>query len=496
MKWETDDIKKLLACRDEQELKAAFPGYSLETLRRYQRRFRNKQPTEDTLGKEPVAERKTGIQSFHDDNVVVNWSTGWIWTNLGEYGDYSCTFTQHGEIQRAYATMFGGKHENQEQIARRFGFRNANAVARYMRYHGIRHSSIPQSDIEIQAGMVTEEGAVEETLAAFRNRVYKKTQAAVWAEIQSAADKWNAFDSSVLTPLVNAIRENGLAPEVQQLMLDFKTDVPPFAVAVGPMDLHYPKFAFGPDGRQTYGREQALEALRMTSIKLIERVLRYGKPSKWYMAVGSDNMNIDTLAGTTTRGTPQDTEGVYETILRDYIEGVIQNIEMHRLVAPVEIEVVWGNHDKQATMWLGYLLEARYRDVPDVTVNIVLHPRVWRQYGRFALGFTHGEPEFLGTAKKDRNVHKLPLVEARQQGVDLGRVDHIYIMTGNLHFEEVRDYGMVTLLQFPSLSGDDRWHKENAFEGTRQQTTAYVFDEVEGLINIIHAVFEPQPLPK
>jgi predicted phosphodiesterase len=48
MKWTEENIRRLLACRTDQELAQAFPGYKLESLRRLQRRYR-----EEAVSREP-----------------------------------------------------------------------------------------------------------------------------------------------------------------------------------------------------------------------------------------------------------------------------------------------------------------------------------------------------------------------------------------------------------------------------------------------------------
>lgn len=432
---------------------------------------------------------KTGVVDKHGDGtVIINYSTRQYWTYLGEeYQPYLCSFGRFQAIQRAYSDMYEGKGENQADMAMRFDFPHTRAFARFVKAHGLRHSSMPQTDVEFEEGL-TEEEAVEETIQSLKRSAYKKTQKRIWRETQADADKWRNFDESVLEPLRADIKANLPSYEVPKLDLPENKGTP-YVLVNGLTDWHFTKYAFGVDGRPTYNMAIASAALRHTMEDLLAKAVRYGKPERCIVVVGSDNFHIDTPMKTTTRGTPQDVDGEYETGIKPYIDEMIWNIEAHRQVAPVTVVVAPGNHDYVTSLWLGHLLQYRYEDTEDVEVILRSHPRVYIQVGAYCLGFTHGE-EFASNAKMERNIHKVFLSEARDQGVKIGKVEHFYMFAGHLHHEFSKDFGVVTFNIMPSLCGDDRWHKKEVFVGARQQTKGYLIDEVDGLVGNIYSIYE------
>lgn len=430
-------------------------------------------------------ERK-GVEVRNDGEIVINWTTRTIITDLGsEYGTYVCSFSRHSAIQRAYSDAYEGKGENQAEIAMRFDFPATRAVGRYMRIHGIRHSSLPQTDLEFEDGLTPEE-AVEDTIQSLKRAAHKKTQQRLWKETQADADKWRDLAESFIEPLREDIRNNLPSYKPEKLELP-KTKHEPFIGVVALSDWHFAKYAYGPDGKRTYGKAEALLAMKFAVKDQLNRILQRGTPEKLIVVVGSDNLHIDSEFKTTTRGTPQDVEGEYEVILKPYIDANMWLIETCRQIAPVDVMVVKGNHDKSASMWLGHLLSYRYELDSDVVVIHRTHPRTYVQYGDFCLGFTHGDPEFTSSSKTDRNIHKLFLTEAKAQDVHVQSVEHYYMFAGNLHFEATRDYGVATYLQMPALCGDDRWHKENVYIGARKQSAVYIVERDRGLTDIIYS---------
>lgn len=492
MKWTPDKVEQLLACVTDEDMRKAFPSHRLDTLQRIKRRFELKHKRE---APEPTVQHtdklKKGLESRADGRVMINWSNRQVITDLGEYGTVVWSFERHGAFQRAYSEIYEGKPEDQEEMARRFDLPGARAVGRYCRLHGIRHSSLGQTDLEFEAGLITEEEAVEETISSVRRRVYKKTQEALWKQTQQDADKWRHFEESVLEPLREDIRTN--LPKYEPPKLNLHAGkAAPFVAILKLSDLHFAKYAFDSSGSQTYGVAQAIDVWKVATDDLIAKTVVYGVPERFIVPVGTDNLHADNAMKTTTRGTPQDFDGEYETTLKPYIDGNIRMIEALRQVAPVTVVVVQGNHDKVSTMWLGHLLAYRYEDAEDVEVLNPTHPRVWMQIGDYGVGFAHGDPEFTSTSKKDRNVHKLILAEARDQGVNIQECKYFYLFTGNLHTEESKDYGVVSLQQIPALCGDDRWHKENVFIGNRREARMACIDLQDGLV----AEFTSAQLPK
>ena len=124
-----------------------------------------------------------------------------------------------------------------------------------------------------------------------------------------------------------------------------------------------------------------------------------------------------------------------------------------------------GNHDKHTSYLMAAFLSMFFEKHKRITVSKVLHPRFYTTYGNNLFVFDHGDDKSL--RKFQGNMHKLVLVEAKEQGVDMSKVNNIYFFSGHMHFEMSIDLGGIKHHIIPSLSAPDKWHRENLYVGTR-----------------------------
>lgn len=410
---------------------------------------------------------KSGIEIRHDGNLILNWDTKTIIAILGEFGQVVHSFARHAAIQRAYSNDYEGKGDTQAEIAMKFDFPHAKAVAVYAKLFGITKSSPGQTDIEFELGMTAEE-ATAENIQATKRRSVKMTERAKWAKVQQDADKWNKFDHSTLEPLMEYIAEYVPAYKVKPLKLPVSKTK--HADVVGVSDWHYGKLCYDAKGRVSYSREIAINMLHEANRKMMAKVALLGAPEKWIIPVGTDNLHVDGINHTTTAGTPQarQTEGDWEIDIKNYVDVVMQMIDTYAQVAPVELVVLPGNHDYQTSRMLGVLLEITFAKSNRVKViHRAATPRIYLQYGDNVLIFAHGEDASL--AKWDREIFRVYLAEAKEQGVSLDKAKHVYFYHGHVHTFEMKDLGGIQRVSLPSLSGEDNWHKKNLYIGNTQQ---------------------------
>lgn len=410
---------------------------------------------------------KTGIETRHDGNLIVNWDTKTIVAFLGEFGSVVHSFARHAAIQRAYSNDYEGSGDTQAEIAMKFDFPHAKAVAVYMKLFGVTKSSPGQTDIEFELGLTAEE-ATAENIQAVKRRSVKLTERAKWAKVQSDADKWNKFDHTTLEPIMEYIAEYVPTYKVVPLKLP-KTSFKHVDV-VGVSDWHYGKLCYNSKGQVVYNRKIAIKTLHEANRNMMAKVAAFGAPEKWVIPIGTDNMHVDGINHTTTSGTPQarQTEGDWEIDIKNYVDVVMQMIDAYAQVAPVELIVLPGNHDYQTSRMLGVLLEVTYSKSTRVKViHRPAAPRIYTQHGSNVLVFAHGEDASL--AKWDREIFKLFLAEAKEQGVSLDKSKNIYFYHGHVHTFEMKDLGGIQRISLPSLSGEDSWHKKNLYVGNRQQ---------------------------
>ncbi len=418
---------------------------------------------------------KTGIETRHDDKVVINWSTKSIVTNCGEYGDILISFDKHSRIQRMYSNDYEGKGHTQSEIAREFTeFPHAKAVGIYAKLHGFTKSDLGQTDIEFELGLTPEE-AVAENIQAIKRRAARLTETAKWKKVQADADKWNTFELFTIEPMIQAIKDC-LPTYKERAYSNPKVVADTFGV-VGVSDLHYMKLCYDAYGKVIYDKNIARDIVHKANDTMIAKALKVGNQKKWFIPIGTDNLHVDGITHMTTAGTPQarQTTGDWTVDIQSYVELVMQMVHTYAQTAPVELIVLPGNHDYQTSMMLGVLCQQVFRDSKRIKVTFrPSTPRIYVQVGRTCVIFAHGEG--MSMSKWDGNIHKFYMAEAREQGVNINEIDHIVFYHGHVHTGESKpngkvtekDLGVIHRVSLPSLSGEDSWHKGAGYVGNRQ----------------------------
>ena len=156
------------------------------------------------------------------------------------------------------------------------------------------------------------------------------------------------------------------------------------------MDPHYGMMCYQGDSDHSWDLEKC-EQLCMWSIdQLLADAEKYGPFEEIVFPFGNDFLHHDNLEHTTTRGTPQP-EGV--SFLYAYeraIQLAVTMVERMAEVAPVKIIQVSGNHDQVAAFTLGHVLNAYYRNDPNVEVDVSPSPYKFWRFGTNLLGLDHG----------------------------------------------------------------------------------------------------------
>ena len=156
-----------------------------------------------------------------------------------------------------------------------------------------------------------------------------------------------------------------------------------------------------------------------------------------------------------------------------------EHIDLLRQIAPVEIVMMPGNHDRHSSLALMMYLSAAYENVPDVSVTITANNRRYIQYGDTLLGFTHGD----GMSKRI-NIVGLMAVEAREKW---GATKHKVWFHGHLHHQRLAERDGCLIVQMPSLAGHDRYHARSGYTTSTAGLAAYFIDQKEGYLGSLFA---------
>lgn len=402
--------------------------------------------------------------TFDDQNRMVH-------TYLGsDYGVKTLTYDQYSELLKDYSIEWGGTMLNQDQIAAKYKFPNAHAVAMFLGLHGIRHTSIPFTDWEMAGVEPTE--AARMAAESWKQKYFEQAQKQRFAVTEASARKWNAFEASALE-LLNSHQVKS-APIPPRINLKARR-LFNYALVLAPKDLHWGKLTYDAAGQVNYNRDIARERLVNSTEDLLAQALAYGNPERIYLVVGSDGIHVDTPWHTTTKGTRQnEMDGTWVTILDSYVDLIVSQVLHVCQFSEVTLIIEPGNHDFATITMLGLLLERTFKDNPRVQImRRPTEPRIYTTYGDNTLCFLHGND-----VNVERKLPQLFLAEAHKQGVEL-RGNRI-AFSGHLHHDRQIDLGGVDLVIVPSLTPSDSWHKAGGYVGAREQATAYVIHEHDG----------------
>lgn len=356
------------------------------------------------------------------------------------------------ELKRRYSN-WDGSPNSINQICRAFKLTRSlfDKIRRSLNW---THDSEPFTDEE----MVTrEEGdLLDELIQSKKFVLEQKYEKRKLAELTKDAEQWNNLKLGVFNPFMDYFQINATA--VQNVpRVELNPVGTPYACVLSPFDFHYGKYSWHQETGDSYNREIAHNLLIEHTLDLLSELMHYNI-EKFIVPVGSDYFHFDTVRGTTTNGTPQDCDGTLTQILFEGSHLMIKFIDMLRQVAPVEIPMAAGNHDRVLSNSLLLFLQGYYRNVDEVSVTWELTMRQYTKYGNTVMGFTHGD----GAKLKD-----LPGLLVNESGYAISPDTQRVWFTGHLHFEKVVDIQKTKIYQMPSLSGGDRWHHHNGYESIR-----------------------------
>jgi hypothetical protein len=247
-------------------------------------------------------------------------------------------------------------------------------------------------------------------------------------------------------------------------------------------DLHLGKLAWHGDTGQNYDHKIARDNFKKIIADVCSRL--QGRKLDYILFVWSnDYFNSDTIDKTTTGNTPQDTDVRWQKLFRVGCQLLIESIETLRQIAPVKTFYTPSNHDQMAGYYLTCVLEQKFANYEDVTVDVDAYPRKYIEYGINLLGFTHGSKEnSKGTKDKASRLASTMPIEVPEQW---GRTKHHEIHAAHLHCEQMIDeINGVLVRRVSSPTYSDTWHTDNAYIGAQQKAMTFIWHKDYGNIEI------------
>jgi hypothetical protein len=248
--------------------------------------------------------------------------------------------------------------------------------------------------------------------------------------------------------------------------------------------VHFGKLAHSEECGEDYDLKIAAERYREAIYGLLSHI-DTDDVERILLPIGQDMFNVDNGEGTTTAGTPQDTDTRFYKMVRTVKNLLIEIVNELAAIAPVDIVVVAGNHDEQTSFLLGEILDAYYHNTERVIVQNSASLRKYYEYGTVGILLTHGDKE---------KHSELGMIFAAENPGLWARTTQRYIQIGHKHHNKKIEYLRTQDFQgfqvqiLPSLSGPDAWHKGRGYIALKQ-AKALIYDKVDGLIGeLTHTV--------
>lgn len=244
-------------------------------------------------------------------------------------------------------------------------------------------------------------------------------------------------------------------------------------------DLHVGKLAWSAEtGYQNYDSKIAQGLFEEALATLVARTRSF-EFEQILFVVGNDLFHADTKQGTTTAGTPLDTDSRFHKTAQRIRRMMTTAIDGLRELAPVKVVMVPGNHDTLAVWHLGESLECFYHRAKDVAIDNDPTMRKYHQHGRCMLMFAHGNRGKLAD---------YPLLMAQERPTMWGATVHREAHTGDKHHKktittaDTEEYNGVRVRILPALCPPDAWHSEGHFVGAMRSAEAFVWHRQQGLV--------------
>lgn len=211
----------------------------------------------------------------------------------------------------------------------------------------------------------------------------------------------------------------------------------------------------------------------------LEKTSYYMQSRIWeeiIVTFGSDLLHVDNLNNTTANQTrindvdiPQmieDAKAFYEALIK------IASKQSNK----VKVLYIKGNHDQTTSGLMAHWLEARFREVSNVTVDYSIQETKIHTFGKNFLAFAHGDKG--GKRRKNVLSSKYPKEWANSN------VRELY--TGHIHHEKSLDEFGIIERTLPTRAKTDKWHEDNSFEGAHKRFMVFEYSEKE--LESIHYV--------
>lgn len=250
------------------------------------------------------------------------------------------------------------------------------------------------------------------------------------------------------------------------------------ALEVSITDPHLGMLCFKGDSDHSWSLEECSKMCMWAIDSLLDRAKVYGTFDEIVFPFGNDFMHHDNLLHTTTRGTPQPEGVAFQYVFENAIKLATMMVDRLAAIAPVKIVQISGNHDQVASFSLGHILNAYYRNNPNISVDVSRSPYKFYRFGTNLIGYDHGH---------HIKPIRLAAIMAHECREHWAQTTYREWHCGDQHRKGsgspvIMEEQGVGIEYLPALTPPNAWHRQKGFNWQQRGAMAFVWDHDEGPI--------------
>ena len=313
----------------------------------------------------------------------------------------------------------------------------------------------------------------------------------IGVDINTVSHYWYKSKKFSIFAKANQFTKDDFLKSIEDLIVNYAPKYPNIdypekkdghLLIINPADVHIGKFADEKETGNKYNIEIAKERVR-EGVKGILRNAEGYNIDRILFCIGNDILHTDNTHGTTTKGTPQDTDGKWHRHFTQALELYVEIVEMLMKIAPVDCVHSMSNHDYMSGFHLAHALKAWYRNTEAVKVDAEPMHRKYYIYKNSLIGLTHADGAKLPN---------LPLHMAQEKPLLWAKTKYRYWYLHHLHhkqrykFLSSYDNVGVTVEFLRSPSGTDSWHYQKGYTGSVKAVEGFIHNEFGQIAHLTH----------
>ena len=313
----------------------------------------------------------------------------------------------------------------------------------------------------------------------------------VGIDVNSVSHYWYKSKKFSIFAKPNEFTRNEFLKSIEDLISNYSPSYPSIdypkredghLLIINPADVHIGKFADSLETGEDYNIEIAKERVR-EGVKGILRNAEGYPIQKILFCIGNDILHTDNTMGSTTRLTPQDTDGKWFRHFTEALELYVEIVEMLIQIAPVDCVHSMSNHDYMSGFHLAHALKSWYRNTDSVYVDADPKHRKYYSWKNSLIGLTHGDGAKL---------NNLPLHMAQEEPKMWAETKYRYWYLHHLHhkqrykFMSSFDNIGVTVEFLRSPSGSDSWHYQKGYTGSIKAVEGFIHNKYGQIAHLTH----------